>query len=137
MDRVPRGHREENQVDLAVRREMFFSTHILDKAIAKRKERRERIRKERLSFVLKALEELSKQIPFEEAYIFGSLAKPYRYHEGSDVDVGFLGLKDEDFFRAMAFLSRWLGTEVDVVQLEHHPLREIIFQEGIRWRRNA
>lgn len=137
MDRVPRGHREENQVDLAVRKEMFFSTHILDKAIAKRKERAEQIRKERLSLVLKALEELFKQIPFEEAYIFGSLAKPYRYHEGSDVDVGFLGLKDEDFFRAMAFLSRWLGTEVDVVQLEHHLLREIIFQEGIRWRRNA
>lgn len=35
------------------------------------------------------------------------------------------------------FLSRELGTEVDVVQLEGHPLREKTLQEGIRWKRSG
>jgi len=47
------------------------------------------------------------------------------------VDVAFVGLRDEDFFTAMAFLSQELETDVDVVQLEASPLREKIRKEGI------
>jgi len=36
----------------------------------------------------------------------------------------------------MAFLSRELGTEVDVQQLEGHRLREKSLKEGIRWKRS-
>ena len=114
-----------------------FSTHLLDRALAKERERRERRRKELLELAFRALEELSQKVPFEEAYIFGSLAKPYRYLEGSDVDIAFVGLKDEDFFRAMAFLSRKLGTDVDVLQLEGHRLQEKVLKEGIRWKRSG
>jgi hypothetical protein len=114
-----------------------FSTHLLDQALARKRERREQKRKDFLETVFRTLEELSREIPFEEAYIFGSLAKPYRYSEGSDVDIAFLGLKDEDFFRAMAFLSDKLGTDVDVLQLEGHRLRERILKEGIRWKRKG
>ena len=114
-----------------------FSTPLLDRALAKERERKEQRRKEFLEAVFQALEELSHEVPFEEVYIFGSLAKPYRYSGDSDVDVAFLGLKDEDFFRAMAFLSRKLGTEVDVLQLEGHRLREKILKEGIRWKRSG
>ena len=114
-----------------------FSTWLLDRAIAKERERRELKRKERLEAVFQALEKLSRQIPFREAYIFGSLAKQYRYFDESDIDVAFVGLRDEDFFQAMAFLSLELGVDVDVVQLEGHPLREKILKEGIRWTRSG
>jgi len=114
-----------------------FPTRILDQAIAKERERREQQRQARLGAVFRALEELSRWVPFQEAYIFGSLAKPYRYFNESDIDVAFVGLRDEDFFQAMAFLSRELGCEVDVLQLEGHRLREKILKEGIRWKRSG
>ena len=114
-----------------------FSTHLLDRALAKERLKREERRRERLTDVFRALDELSSRISFEEAYIFGSLVKPYRYFDNSDVDIAFVGLKDEDFFQAMAFLSRELGTEVDILQLEGHPLWEKILREGIRWKRSG
>jgi predicted nucleotidyltransferase len=114
-----------------------FSTHLLDRALAKERERREQRRQERLTAVFKALDKLSNQIPFEEAYIFGSLTKPYHYFDDSDVDIAFVGLGDEVFFRAIAFLSRELNAAVDVLQLESHPLREKIIREGIRWKKSG
>lgn len=114
-----------------------FSTHLLDKALAEKREERERRREEKLALVLRALDKLYRRIPFQEAYIFGSLAKPHRYFDDSDVDIAFVGLKDEDFFRAMAFLSRELRTEVDVLHLEGHPLREKILREGVRWKKSG
>ncbi|SFM80829.1 nucleotidyltransferase family protein [Thermodesulforhabdus norvegica] len=113
-----------------------FSPYLLDRALARAREEREQRRKGRLTAVFQALERLSRLIPFEEAYIFGSLTKPYRYFADSDVDIAFIGLRDEDFFRAMAFLSRELGTEVDILQLEGHPLRDKVVKEGIRWKRS-
>ncbi len=75
-------------------------------------------------------------ISFEQAYIFGSLAKPYRFFKDSDVDVAFLGLRDEDFFQAIAFLSRELDANVDVIQLEDHTLRDKVMREGIKWKKS-
>lgn len=112
-----------------------FSTYLLDKVIAISQEKREQQRAERLAALLTALEQLSKLIPFEEAYVFGSLTKPYRFSPNSDIDIGFIGLRDVDFFPAMAFLSRELGRDVDFLQLEGHRLKEKVISEGIRWKR--
>lgn len=112
-----------------------YSTHLLDRALARKRERRERRRQERLRTAIQALDRLSELVSFQEAYIFGSLARPYRYADGSDVDVAFVGLGNEDFFRAMSFLGHELGTEVDVVQLEGNRLREKITKEGVRWKK--
>ncbi len=114
-----------------------FSTHLLDQALVRARESRERRRQKRLAEVFQALGKLSKQIPFEEAYIFGSLAKPYRFFGDSDVDLAFVSLGDKHFLHAVAFLSRELNAEVDLLQLEGHPLAERIVQEGIRWRRSG
>lgn len=114
-----------------------FSTHLLDRALTKARESRERGRQKRLAEVFQALGKLSEHLPFEEAYIFGSLAKPYRFLDDSDVDIAFVGLDDKDFFHAVAFLSRELDAEVDLLQLEGHPLAERIVREGIRWRRSG
>jgi predicted nucleotidyltransferase len=96
----------------------LFSTETLDRALEKKKAERERSRRKRMAEVLAALKELSKEIAFDEAYLFGSLTKKGQYAEDSDVDIGFAGLADKDFFRAQAFLSRALGGDVDVIQME-------------------
>jgi len=113
-----------------------FSTWLLDQAIAKERERQEQQRRERLGAAFQALEKLARQVPFQEAYIFGSLAKPHRFFKDSDIDIAFVGLKDENFFQAIAFLSRELGRDVDVLQLEEHPLRDKIVREGIKWKKD-
>ena len=112
-----------------------FSTHLLDQVIDKKREKREQVRKDCLSACFKALDKLSRLISFEEAYMFGSLAKPYRFNRDSDVDIAFLGLCNEDFFQAIAFLSRELNSDVDVVQLENHPRKKLIIREDIRWKK--
>lgn len=112
---------------------MFF-THLLDEVLRAKRTRREIERRECLSRVFEALSTLAREIPFDEAYVFGSLAKPGRFVKGSsDVDIGFIGLRDEHFFRAGALLSTMLCSDVDVVQLEGHPLAERVKEEGIRW----
>ena len=103
--------------------------------MAQDRTKREQKRLKMLEAVFNALDKLSREISFDEAYIFGSLASPYLYFENSDIDLAFLGLKDEDFFQAMAFLSRELEAEVDVFQLESFPWREKIMREGIKWKR--
>ena len=114
-----------------------FSTHLLDHAIRARREARERKRLEILEGALLSLDRLSREIGFEEAYLFGSITKPYHFSGRSDLDIGFIGLKDENFFRAMAFLSHELGTEVDIVQLESYRMAGKIKNEGIKWRRKG
>lgn len=114
-----------------------FSTHLLDRALARERERREQRRQERQAEVFEALGKLSQWVSFEQAYVFGSLAKPYRFFGDSDVDIAFVGLRNEDFFKAIAILTRELGVEVDVLQLEGHPRREMIVGEGIRWKRRG
>lgn len=112
-----------------------FSTHLLDRALARKRERREQRRQERLDAVFRALDRLSWLVSFQDAYVFGSLARPYGFFDGSDVDVAFVGLKNDDFFRAMSFLGQELGMEVDVLQLEGNRLREKIMREGVRWKK--
>ncbi len=111
-----------------------FSTHLLDEAVERERQERENLRLRLVEEVLSAIDRLSREIPFEEAYLFGSITKPYRYLEGSDVDMGFVGLRDEHFFKAMSFLSREVGVDVDVVQLEGHRLEEKIKREGMKWK---
>ena len=114
-----------------------FTTEIIDSVLHRKKEERENYRIYTLQKLLSVLEELSKIIPFKEAYIFGSITKKYLFSEHSDVDIGFIGLDDKDFFKAMSFISERIGMDVDIVQLEHHRLKDIIQKEGIPWKKNG
>lgn len=114
-----------------------FSTAILDEAIKRKKREREELRLSLLAGILSALDELTNEIPFTEAYIFGSVVRPYGYSEESDVDIAFVGLKDKDFFRAMSIISRKIGREVDIVQMERHRLSQEIRRRGIKWTRKS
>jgi hypothetical protein len=114
------------------RLEACSTTYLLDEIIRAKKEKREVLRMEQIKKVLAALDKLAEQLSFTEAYLFGSLVKPYAFYPESDIDIGFTGLKDADFFKAMAFLSSELGREVDVIQMEGHRLTPKILKEGLR-----
>ena len=112
---------------------MRFSTALLDAVIERKKKEREKIRLQLLKKLINTLDKLGREIPFEEAYIFGSVVKPFRFAEGSDIDIGFIGLKDNYFFKAMSFISDEMGMDVDVIQMECHRLADKIRREGLRW----
>ncbi len=88
-----------------------------------------------LDRTLAALDLLAQRFQFAEAYVFGSLVKEEHYLPGrSDIDLAVGGLGDRDFFPAAAFLFSALETDVDLIQLEGHPLETIVRQEGMRWK---
>lgn len=112
-----------------------FSTYLLDEIIRSKKNETEQTRLRLVEHLFVLLDKLALEVGFEEAYLFGSVTRPYCFAKHSDIDVGFLGLKDKDFFKVIAFLSRELEADVDVVQLEGHRLAEKVEKEGIRWKR--
>jgi predicted nucleotidyltransferase len=112
---------------------MRFSTVLIDKAINRKRNEDEEWRLQCIERLFEILHNLSKSIFFNEAYIFGSVVKPHRFSEHSDIDIGFIGLQDEDFFKTMSFISGQIGVEVDIIQLEGHRLADKIKREGIRW----
>ncbi len=98
-------------------------------------EERERFRKGFVENVFSALERLSEEVTFEEAYIFGSITKPYQFGESSDVDIAFKGLDSDRLFFTIGFLDRELGRDVNVAPIENIHFREKIIKEGIRWKK--
>jgi len=114
-----------------------YVTALLDEAIEKKRKRREDQRLDVIEQTLAAIDKLSQETSFAEAYLFGSVTKPFRFSERSDIDIGFIGLDNRHFFRAMSYFSEATGHDVDIVQLEGHRLADKIKRGGIRWRRKA
>ncbi len=103
-------------------------------AIEEKRNKNEQLRKKILSNIFDALDKLYKMVNFDEAFLFGSVTNPYSFYETSDIDIGFLNLKDEDFFLSISFLSEVIGRDVDILQLEStRRLKERILKDGIRW----
>jgi len=115
----------------------MISHDLVERAIKKKKQEQELRRGCLLVAANRALDRLALIISFDQAYIFGSASKPFAFNALSDLDIGFYGLKDQDFFAAMAFLSRETGLDnVDIIQLEEHRLADKILREGIPWKKS-
>ncbi|MEW6102643.1 MAG: hypothetical protein AB1630_02300 [bacterium] len=112
-----------------------FSTHLLDEAIERQRQEQEELRLYLIKKLFAILDKLNQEVFFKEAYLFGSIDKPHGFLKNSDIDIGFIGLRDEEFFNVMSYLSREIGIDVDVIQLEGHRLSEKIKKEGIKWMR--
>lgn len=107
------------------------------KSIYERKDKeRERVRKDLIGDIFGVLERLSEEVCFMEAYIFGSVTKPYQFGESSDVDIAFKGLDKERLFATISFLNRELGRELNVVLLEDVHFKEKIIRDGIKWKKD-
>jgi len=109
---------------------------IIKEVYRKKSEEREKLRQKFLDDVSNALERLSKEVSFEEAYIFGSLVKPYQFGKFSDIDIAFKGLDKDKLFSTISFLNRWLGRDVNVVPIEEVHFRDRILREGIKWKKD-
>jgi len=107
---------------------------IFKEFLIREEEERRKLRKEVLHQTFKALEDLSKNVKFKRAYIFGSLAWG-KFYTQSDVDIAFEKLENEKIFYVVGFLSEKIGRNVDVIELEKLPknLKEKILKEGIPW----
>lgn len=95
---------------------------LLDEVIEKNRKRQEELRLRVIEKILMAIDKLSEEIAFKEAYLFGSVTKPFRFSERSDIDIGFIGLDNRHFFKVMSYISEEAGRDVDIVQLEDHRL---------------
>ncbi len=70
-----------------------------------------------------------------KVYLFGSLNKPERFHERSDIDLVVKGLTPHLYFKALAELWRQLppGIELDLIPFEDADpeLRNRVREEGV------
>lgn len=108
---------------------------LLDKYLTDIERKKERKRQGLLKKTQEVLNTLSSEISFREAYIFGSILKRKKFYLDSDIDIAILGLKDKDFFYVISRVADMLGRDVDIIQLERHPLKDKIIQEGLLWRK--
>jgi len=110
-------------------------TDRLKLALSRRRERNEASRLAVLNQVKDWLASKGKDYGIHQAYIFGSVVRPYHFTEQSDVDVAVDSVLSEYFFDAMAGLSEAIGREVDLVDLSKCHFAERIRQRGLLWRR--
>lgn len=96
----------------------------------------ELLRKKAVKDTLKMLDKFRNEIFFEEVYLFGSVTEPRHFHEYSDIDIAFRGLDRDNLFYAVAYLSRYLEREVNVVHIEDIHFKEKIFRKGMKWKRD-
>jgi predicted nucleotidyltransferase len=101
-----------------------FDTSLLDQTLAEQQKQREEERLATLQQVLAWLDGI------QRAYLFGSLLRPNRFGQHSDVDVAVEALDANHFFSAMAALSEVVGRDVDLVELCKCPFAERIRQTG-------
>lgn len=77
---------------------------------------------------------LGRHVPGTAVWVYGSLVKPWRFHEWSDVDVAFESLPPGMSLEYLqSLLSADVGREVDVCLLDRTRLRAVIEREGERW----
>ena len=105
---------------------------LLEDDLARRTEARE---SERLATRLRLQAALSELLPRgSRVWVYGSLVKPNRYRDGSDID---LALEAEptgmSLYLFMSLLSDKTGRPVDVSLLGETRLREAIMREGELW----
>jgi len=109
---------------------------IIKKIYEKKIEEREKKRVEILKKTFEALKELSKIVSFKEAYIFGSVTKPYQFGEYSDIDIAFKDFDSDKIFYMTAFLSSYLLRDVNVIDIEKVHFKEKILRESIKWKKD-
>lgn len=104
---------------------------LLQRMDLERRERRERLRLETKQQLRTALADL---LPDQQVIVFGSLVKPGKFSETSDVDVALTteppGMS---MYQLISLLAERLGRSVDVLLLSECRFRDKILREGETW----
>jgi predicted nucleotidyltransferase len=114
-----------------------FNTYLLDEILAHRQDRLEHERQLVLDRVIQWLEAFGIQYGIHRAYLFGSLTRPGRFKETSDVDIAVEQMNPEDFFTVLGLLAEAIGRETDLVQLDKCHFANRIRQTGILWTKTS
>lgn len=113
---------------------MPFDTHLLDEALAQRSVRLEEERQELYHKTVGALEQFHMAYAIRYAYIFGSVTRPHRFHEHSDIDIAIKTERPELLPEAIGRFSSFLQRDVDLINLDTAPFADRIQREGIQWK---
>jgi predicted nucleotidyltransferase len=116
---------------------MPYDTSVLDRALEERRAEWERRRLATLDRIITVLDAVAPEFGVTEAYIFGSVTKPGRYHEQSDIDIAVRWTGQGSFFDLAGEVSRRLGQDIDILPLDKIPFAEKIRREGMRWTHTA
>lgn len=112
---------------------MPFDTSVLDEAIARRSHRQENERRRIFAQTVTLLDTHCSQYGIQSAYIFGSVTRPRRFNEHSDVDIAIETSRPELLAEAIGRFSSLPERDVDVVDLSAVPFADRIRQEGVPW----
>ena len=78
---------------------------------------------------------LKENFQVKKVYLIGSLARDYKIHENSDIDLVVEGLEDKQYFQALNKLYEIVpnGINIDLITKETatHYLKEIIKTQGV------
>ncbi|MGL4502622.1 MAG: nucleotidyltransferase family protein, partial [Planktothrix sp.] len=105
----------------------------LDKALTEKRLRLEQERQTLLNQTLQWLDEFGANYGIKKAYIFGSVTRPYKFHDQSDIDIAVEQINAKDFCSVIGFISEALAREVDVVPLNQCHFANRIREQGIVW----
>jgi predicted nucleotidyltransferase len=84
--------------------------------------------RERLRIVLRQL------LPVDQVVIFGSLTKPHRFTDTSDIDIALETEPAEtSLYQLTALLAEEMGRPVDIILLSECRFRDRIAREGEIW----
>lgn len=114
------------------RSNMAFDTSLRDKAVRQAKERREQSRLHVIRATESALSELAAAAGIREVYLFGSVTRPQGFRDESDVDMAVASTVRDPVALA-AKLSRRIGREVHIVELDGSLVAERAKREGVLW----
>ncbi len=112
---------------------MPFNSYLLDEIRAARRDRLEQERQTLLAQVKQWLDDYGSQYGICRAYIFGSLTRPDRFTETSDVDIAVEQIDPENFFTVISLLVTALGREVDLIKLDQCHFAHRIRETGRLW----
>ena len=92
-----------------------FSTAKLDQILSDRQGKIEQERLLLLNKTLQWLQEFSTLYGIKQAYIFGSILRPGKFHQDSDVDLAVSQINPDDYCTVISLLHQYLGREVDLI----------------------
>jgi predicted nucleotidyltransferase len=110
-----------------------FSTAKLDQILSDRQVKIEQERLLLLSKILQWLEEFNTCYGIEQAYIFGSILRPGKFHQDSDIDLAVSQINPDDYCTVISLLHQYLGREVDLIILDTCHFSNRIRDTGLLW----
>ena len=110
-----------------------FSTAKLDQILSDRQVKIEQDRLLLLSKILQWLEEFNTCYGIEQAYIFGSILRPGKFHQDSDIDLAVSQINPDDYCTVISLLHQYLGREVDLIILDTCHFSNRIRDTGLLW----